>query len=128
MAYTFTESCGGASFVLFLSFFFLSIVTFFLAKSARSNIFSYFVSEFGYTGERLIPGLRQKDWILRALFLAEFGSHGCFSKTMEKTYISGDSKCDRPCCLYQRRSFATCEWSVLRIFDVICFFMWNKTT
>ena len=35
-----------------------------LAKSPASNIFSYFVSEFGYTGERLIPGLRQKDWIL----------------------------------------------------------------
>ena len=35
-----------------------------LAKSAASNIFSYFVSEFGYTGERLIPGLRRKDWIL----------------------------------------------------------------
>ena len=40
-----------------------------LAKSAASNIFSYFVS-FGYTGERLIPGLRRKDWILRALLLA----------------------------------------------------------
>ena len=39
-----------------------------LAKSAASNIFSYFVS-FGYTGERLIPGLRRKDWILRALLL-----------------------------------------------------------
>ena len=38
-----------------------------LAKSAASNIFSYFVSEFGYTGERLIPGLRRKDWILREL-------------------------------------------------------------
>ena len=24
----------------------------------------------GYTGERLIPGMRRKDWILRALFLA----------------------------------------------------------
>ena len=24
----------------------------------------------GYTGERLIPGLRRKDWILRALWLA----------------------------------------------------------
>ena len=24
----------------------------------------------GYTGERLIPGLRRKDWILRALLLA----------------------------------------------------------
>ena len=24
----------------------------------------------GYTGERLIPGLRWKDWILRALLLA----------------------------------------------------------
>ena len=32
------------------------------SKSAASNIFSYFVS-FGYTGERLIPGLRPKDWI-----------------------------------------------------------------
>ena len=41
-----------------------------LAKSAPSNIFSYFVSEFGYTGERLISGLRRKDWILRVLFLA----------------------------------------------------------
>ena len=25
----------------------------------------------GYTGERLIPGLRRKDWILRTLLLAE---------------------------------------------------------
>ena len=41
-----------------------------LAKSAPSNVFSYFVSEFGFTGERLIPDLRRKDWILRALFLA----------------------------------------------------------
>ena len=40
-----------------------------LAKSAASNIFSYFVS-FAYTGERLIPGLRRKHWILRALLLA----------------------------------------------------------
>ena len=40
-----------------------------LAKSAASNICSYFVS-FGYTGERLIPGLRRKDWISRALLLA----------------------------------------------------------
>ena len=40
-----------------------------LARSGASNIFSYFVS-FGYTGERLIPGLRRKDWILQALFLA----------------------------------------------------------
>ena len=39
-----------------------------LAKSAASNIFSYFVS-FGYTGERLIPGLRRKDWILQAFSL-----------------------------------------------------------
>ena len=39
-----------------------------LAKSAVSNIFSYFVS-FGYTGERLIPGLRRKDWILQAFSL-----------------------------------------------------------
>ena len=41
-----------------------------LAKSAASNIFSYFVSFRGYTGGRLIPGLRRKDWILRALLLA----------------------------------------------------------
>ena len=40
-----------------------------LEKSAASNIFSCFFSEFGYTGERLIPGLRRKDWILQALFL-----------------------------------------------------------
>ena len=40
-----------------------------LAKSAASNIFSYFIP-FGHTGERLIPGLRRKDWILRALLLA----------------------------------------------------------
>ena len=39
-----------------------------LAKSDASNIFSYFVS-FGYTGERLILGLRRKDWILRAFNL-----------------------------------------------------------
>ena len=39
-----------------------------LAKSATSNIFSYFVS-FGYTRERLVTGLRRKDWILRALLL-----------------------------------------------------------
>ena len=39
-----------------------------LAKSSASNIFSYFVS-FGYTGERLIPGLRRKDWILQAFSL-----------------------------------------------------------
>ena len=39
-----------------------------LAKSAASNIFSYFVS-FGYTGERLIPGLRRKDGILQAFSL-----------------------------------------------------------
>ena len=42
-----------------------------LAKSAASNIFWYTISSvFGYTGERLIPGLRRKDWILRALLLA----------------------------------------------------------
>ena len=35
-----------------------------LGKSAASNIFS------GYRGERLISGLRRKDWILRALLLA----------------------------------------------------------
>ena len=40
-----------------------------LAKSAAPNIFSYFAS-FGYTGERRIPGLRRKDWKLRALSLA----------------------------------------------------------
>ena len=40
-----------------------------LAQSASSNIFLYFVT-FGYTSERLIPGLRRKDWILRALLLA----------------------------------------------------------
>ena len=40
-----------------------------LAKSTASNIFSYFVS-FGYTGGRLIPSLRRKDWILQALLLA----------------------------------------------------------
>ena len=40
-----------------------------LAKSAASNIFSNFLS-FGYTGVRLIPSLRRKDWILRALLLA----------------------------------------------------------
>ena len=39
-----------------------------LAKSAASNIFSYFVS-FGYTGERLIPGLRRKDWTDIASFV-----------------------------------------------------------
>ena len=39
-----------------------------LAKSAASNIFSYFVS-FSYTGERLILGFRRKDWILRAINL-----------------------------------------------------------
>ena len=39
-----------------------------LAKSAVSNIFWHFVSEFGCTGERLILGLGGKDWILRALF------------------------------------------------------------
>ena len=39
-----------------------------LAKSAASNIFSYFVS-FGYTGERLILGLRRKDWIWQAFSL-----------------------------------------------------------
>ena len=39
------------------------------AKSAASNIFLYFVS-FRDTGERLIPGLRQKDWILQASLLA----------------------------------------------------------
>ena len=39
-----------------------------LAKSAASNIFSYFVS-FGETGERLILGWRRKDWILRAFNL-----------------------------------------------------------
>ena len=31
--------------------------------------FSYFVS-FSYSDERLIPGLRRKDWILRTLLLA----------------------------------------------------------
>ena len=36
-----------------------------LEKSAASNIFPCFFSEF----ERLIPGLRRKDWILQALFL-----------------------------------------------------------
>ena len=40
-----------------------------LAKSASYNIFSYFAS-FGYTDERRIPGLRRKDWKLRALSLA----------------------------------------------------------
>ena len=40
-----------------------------LTKFAASNIFSYFVS-FGYTGERLIPGLRRNYWILRVLLLA----------------------------------------------------------
>ena len=42
-----------------------------LAKSAASNMFSYFVS-FGYTWrvKDMIPGLRRKDWILRALLLA----------------------------------------------------------
>ena len=160
---TFTESCGGAYVVLFLSFFFLSIVTFYLfnfyrifteyaaigrlsrvshwlltypppspqktlfitshnslskcqfeisahirlnsalvmgclrvfmvalskvfrkaslslmkeqvsrlAKSAESNIFSYFVSEFGYTDERLIPGSRRKAWIFASFV---FGSN-----------------------------------------------------
>ena len=39
-----------------------------LAKSARCNIFSHLVS-FSYMGERLIPGLRRKDWILRALIV-----------------------------------------------------------
>ena len=41
-----------------------------LARSAASNIFSYEFVSFGYTGERLTPGLRRKDWILQALFLA----------------------------------------------------------
>ena len=40
-----------------------------LAKSSASNIFSNFLS-FGYTDVRLIPSLRRKDWILRALLLA----------------------------------------------------------
>ena len=42
-----------------------------LVKSASSNIFSHFVS-FGYTWrvKDMIPGLRRKDWILRALLLA----------------------------------------------------------
>ena len=40
-----------------------------LAKSVASNVFSYFAS-FGYIGETLIPGLRRKDWKLRALSLA----------------------------------------------------------
>ena len=39
-----------------------------LAKSVRYNIFSHLVS-FSYMGERLIPGLRRKDWILRALIV-----------------------------------------------------------
>ena len=39
-----------------------------LAKSTRCNIFSHLVS-FSDTGERLIPGLRRKDWILRALIV-----------------------------------------------------------
>ena len=40
-----------------------------ILASAASNIFLYFVS-FRDTGERLIPGLRQKDWILQASLLA----------------------------------------------------------
>ena len=40
-----------------------------LAKSVASNIFSYFAS-FSCIGERLILGLRRKDWKLRALSLA----------------------------------------------------------
>ena len=39
-----------------------------LAKSAASNILSYFVS-FGYPGERLIPGLRRKLGITSFLLL-----------------------------------------------------------
>ena len=39
-----------------------------LAKSARCNIFSHLVS-FSYKGERLISGLRRKDWILRDLIV-----------------------------------------------------------
>ena len=42
-----------------------------LAKSAASNIkLLVFCLSLGYTGERLIPGLRRKDWVLRALLLA----------------------------------------------------------
>ena len=37
------------------------------AKSAAFNIFSFFFL-FGYTGERLITGLRRKNLILRVLF------------------------------------------------------------
>ena len=39
-----------------------------LAKSASCNIFSHLVS-FSYKGERLISGLRRKDWILRDLIV-----------------------------------------------------------
>ena len=41
-----------------------------LAKSAASNMVSYFVS-FAYVWrvQDMIPGLRRRDWILRALLL-----------------------------------------------------------
>ena len=68
-----------------------------LAKSAASNIFSYFVS-FGYTGERLIPGLRRKDWILRALllevtslWLQKVGSRGEIYSARWKLVLISDS-------------------------------------
>ena len=84
-----------------------------LAKSAASNIFSCLVS-FGYTGERLIPGLRWKDRILRALLLAEksFWPHKVVSGEKStaarwKLMLISDQakdlvKAEAPCLLFNR--------------------------
>ena len=51
-------------------FFFGCLEQVFPYELSRLAKFLVFRLISGYTGERLIPGERRKDWILRALFLA----------------------------------------------------------
>ena len=67
-------------------------------REDQGRCVSYFIS--GYTGERLIPGSRRKDWILRALLLAvtslwphKVGSKDeIYSATWKLTPISDQAK------------------------------------
>ena len=54
-----------------------------LAKSAASNIFSYFVL-FGHTGERLIRGLRRKKLDIASFATSSQGRFFLASKAREK--------------------------------------------
>ena len=111
-----------------------------LAKSAASNIFSYFVS-FGYTGERLIPGLRRKDWILRALLLAvkrlwphKVGSRGEIYSARWKLMLMSDRANDLVKKFLKARALLFSRWFTSGILNKLCEsekvsmprFMWRK--